>query len=245
MEYWGEFEPPAHKQQKSLERVLGALASYFDQWPIGTDYIRPHQWHGGDGIELTFALPMEIAHPETGEPLLYAGRFDMLAEYQGQLWVEDDKTTSQLGPTWGDKWNLRGQFTGYCKAAHSFDLPVAGAIIRGTSFLKNSFGHAEAITARPKWMIDQWWEQLHRDTERMILCWQEGFYDQNFSDSCDAFAGCQFARLCLTQEPEEWIAGHYATRIWDPLAKDPTGVASAPQAPSGPPLSLLDAFPKS
>lgn len=223
IEYWGDYDPPAHKQQKNLDRVLGAMAYYFNQWPIETDYIQPHQWTGGDGIEFTFAMPMDLLHPETGEPLFYAGRFDMLAEYNGQLWVEDDKTTSQLGPTWGNKWNLRGQFTGYCKAARDFDLPVAGAIIRGLSFLKNGYGHAEAITARPDWFIEKWWEQLHYDAERMIQAWQDNRWDQNFGDSCDSFSGCPFTRLCLTPEPEAWIEGNYGVRDWDPLAKNPTG----------------------
>jgi PD-(D/E)XK nuclease superfamily len=229
IEYWGDYEPPEHKQQKNLERVLGALSYYFEQWPVESDYVKPYQWEGGHGVEFTFSMPMEIAHPQTGEPLLYCGRSDMIAEYQGQLWVEDDKTTSQLGPTWAQKWDLRAQFTGYCKAARDFGLPVAGAIIRGLSFLKptktnpSGFGHAEAITARPQWMIDQWWEQLHYDTERMIESWEAGRWDQDLSDSCVAFSACPFTRLCLTPEPEGWIEGNYATRNWDPLAKDPVG----------------------
>jgi hypothetical protein len=237
IEYWGDYEPPEHKQTKNLERVLAALGYYYNQFPADRDYLKPHQWDGGAGIEFRFALPMEISHPETGEPLLYAGRCDMIAEYRNQLWVYDDKTTSQLGPTWGEKWNLRGQFTGYCKAARDFGLPVAGAIIRGLSFLKETkanpsgFGHAEAITTRPDWLIDKWWYQLHRDVERMIWAWREGYWDFNFSDACVAYSSCPFSRLCLSPNPENWIEGNYGNRNWDPLEVNPGGKPE-PEAPS-------------
>jgi hypothetical protein len=226
VEYWGDFEPPANKQAKNLERVLGALVYYYDQWPVDRDYLKPHQWTGGAGIEFTFSLPMELPHPTTGEPLIYAGRCDMIAEYNGQIWVYDDKTTTQLGPSWAEKWNLRGQFSGYAFAARQFGLPVAGAIIRGVSFLKNSYGHAEAITTRPEWLIDRWWEQLHRDVERAIISWQEGYYDYNFSDACVGYSGCPFSKLCLVPDPEPWIEGSYGHRDWDPLAKDPVATPS-------------------
>jgi hypothetical protein len=239
IEEYGDFECPPHKANKSLDRVIEALGYYFTTWPLDTDYIKPHKWDGGGGIEFTFSLPMELAHPATGEPLVYAGRCDMIAEYNQQLWVVDEKTTSQLGATWADKWNLRSQFTGYVKAAQSFGLPVAGAIIRGVSFLKRSNDHAEAMTARPQWMIDRWWEQLHRDVERMLHCWHEEYFDYNLDESCNAYGGCPFSRLCLTPEPEAWIEGNYGTRDWNPLAKQPQPKMPQTDWPI-PPIPLQD-----
>jgi hypothetical protein len=223
IEYWGDYDCPPHKQNKSLDRVIEGLAYYQQVWPFDTDYLKPHRWEGGSGIEFTFSLPMELAHPETGDPLIYAGRCDLIGEYNGQLWVVDEKTTSQLGSTWADKWNLRSQFTGYCKAARSFGLPVAGAIVRGISFLKNSFGNAQAITSRPEWFIDRWWEQLHYDAERMIHSWERGYWDFNLDEACTGYGGCHFSRLCLTPDPEPWIDGNYSPRNWNPLDKEPAG----------------------
>ena len=225
--YWGDFEVPEHKQQKSLERVLLAIGHYFSVWPLGEDKLIPVMWDGGDGIEFRFSLPMEIHHPETGEPIVYAGRSDMIANYLNQLWVVDEKTTSQLGASWSNKWNLRSQFTGYCHAARSFGLPVAGTIVRGISFLKNSFGDAEVITTRPEWMIDRWWEQLHYDVERMIHSWQSGRWDYALDEACNAYGGCAFTRLCMTNTPEEWVDTHYAPRHWNPLDKVPSGKPEA------------------
>ncbi len=153
---YGDLEPPEEKEQKSADRVCTALASYLDRYPLATDHLQPYMNKDGlPTVEFTFSMPTEIKHPTTGNPIIYAGRFDMVGVYQSQLWVVDDKTTSQLGPTWARQWQLRGQFIGYTRACREFKLPVVGACVRGTSFLKKSHGHEEVFVIVPEWMIAQ------------------------------------------------------------------------------------------
>lgn len=217
---YGRHEPPDHKKQKSCERVVFALADYFEHYPPGTDQIQPHKVNGDPCVEFTFSIPLPILHPETGNPFLYAGRFDMLGVRNGQLVVVDEKTTSQLGPTWPSKWNLRGQFTGYIWACQQFGYPVLGAIVRGVSFLSKGYGHSEAPQFRAQWMIDQWYDQLLHDIERMVQAWKTGWYDQDFGDTCAEYGGCPFQMFCTSSNPENWIS-KFAKREWDPLKKIP------------------------
>lgn len=220
---WGAFICPDHKQQKNIDRVVQALEFYFQRWPIDHDPIKPYFWSPGNpAVEFTFAIPLPITHPVSGEPLIYAGRNDLVGVYNDQLFIVDEKTASQLGPTWGQKWNLRSQFTGYVWAGRTTGLPIAGAIIRGISFLKNSFGAAESIQFRPTWQVDRWYEQLLVDIEDMKRDWLSGKWNQALADACESYSGCPFMRLCESQDPEGWI-GEYATRIWNPLSKYPTG----------------------
>lgn len=221
MEAYGAFEVPEGKEQKGPDRVMGAIGSYLEKWPLATDHIQPLMLNGEPSVEFTFAIPIEVKHPETGEPLLYGGRCDMVGVYNDQIFPVDDKTTTQLGPTWPQQWNLRGQLTGYVWACQRFGRPAVGSIIRGTSFLKNSFGHSEAIQMRPQWMVDQWYEQLIHDTVRWVRAWEDGWFDQDFNETCSAYGGCPFQRLCTSAEPENWIEGYYEPRDWDPLAKVP------------------------
>ena len=107
MEAYGDFECPPDSA-KSLERMCGAFEFYFSHYPMGTDSLQPATLPGGRlGIEFSFAEPIDLEHPETGDPLLYCGRFDMIGEYAGQIFGEDDKTASQLGPSWAKQWDLR------------------------------------------------------------------------------------------------------------------------------------------
>lgn len=200
--------------------MVEALVAYFDHWNLATDHIKPHRLDSGKLMtEVSFCLPIpNTKHPETGEQLLYAGRYDMLAARNSVLLVEDDKTTSKLGSTWGNTWELRSQFTGYCWGAREFGLPVAGTLVRGISILKNEFGFAEILTYRPAWLIDKWLEQLQWDLLQMCESYYAGTWQQDLDEACMSYnRACDFMTLCATPNPEPLIPINYGTRIWDPL----------------------------
>ena len=154
------------------------MSTDFSVWPLGDDYLVPWQPDANvedRGIEFSFAIPIPIAHPQTGQPLFYTGRFDMLAvDRRGVIWAEDDKTASQLGAQWGKQWTLDLQFTGYVWAARQYDVPVYGAAVRGISILKTMYGHAEQMVARPPFLVDRWYQEMLGDVQRMIDIWTEG-----------------------------------------------------------------------
>jgi len=223
LRFYGPVQAPTTRSgDKSCDNVVRAFDSYFAQYPLGKDTFRPHMDANGKAmVEFTFAIPLEINHPETGNPLLYGGRADEIAEGNGMLVIGDEKTTSQLGEQWSKQWVLESQFTGYIKAARDYGLPVQMALIRGVGLLKTKITHQEAHVYRSQWQIDRWWEQLHRDVKRMIACWQEGYFDFALSkNSCNAYGGCEFAMLTESPEPEKWIESHYRPRTWNPLEKD-------------------------
>lgn len=228
--FYGDVEVPEHKEAKSVNRVITALASYIEHYNPATDEIQPKLTPDGyPMVEFTFSVPLPIKHPETGHPFIYAGRFDMVGVYKDQLIGVDEKTASQLGPTWSQKWNLRGQFTGYTWALQQHKIPVIGMMARGVSFLKNRHEHAQSLQLRPQWMVDQWYEQLLQNVERMKRTWESGWFDQNFGEACAAYSGCPFQILCTASTPETWIPGRYGHRDWNPLAKVPEENKTLPQ----------------
>lgn len=212
---WGPEQFDA--EAKSLWRTSGALTHYFETYPLETETLRPVDLPNGPAIEVNFALPLDINHPVSGDPIIYCGRFDMLAEMGGTVFVVDEKTTSSLGASWHNKWDLRSQFTGYCWGAQSFGHPVAGAIVRGISILKTTYDTAEAITYRPQWMIERWYEQLLWDISMAKKYWQENQWPANLDESCTQYGGCQFQRLCTTEDPQPLISIYYKQHIWNPL----------------------------
>jgi hypothetical protein len=175
--------------------------------------------NGNPAVEFSFSIPLPINNPDTGEPLLFVGRFDMLGEFQKSLFVVDEKTTTALGQTWAQQWDLKSQFTGYCAAAREYGYPVAGAIIRGVGLLKHETTFAQVPQYRADWQIDRWYAQLLRDVQRMVDSYIAGQYDSALSEACAAYGGCAFRRLCLSQHPEQWIDGYFVEKVWDPLAK--------------------------
>ncbi len=221
--FYGPVQAPVLRNgDKSLENVIRAYDSYFQQYPLATDKIKPARGPNGKCmIEFSFSLPTEVMHPETGDPILYGGRSDMIGDIGGALFVTDEKTATSLGDQWASNWELDSQITGYIAAAKIHGWNVAGGVFRGVGLLKTKIPHAEVIVSRAPWEIERWWQQLHRDIQRMVRDWKEGYFDYALSkSSCAAYGGCTFSMLCKSPRPEEWIPVHYRTREWNPLAKD-------------------------
>jgi len=162
---------------KTAAAMTSALAYYFSVWRMDQDFVIPYNFGNGNlGLEFSFALPLDVLHPVTGQPLLYYGRMDMLGEREnGTVWIVDEKTASRLGTSWVEGWALDSQFTGYCWAVREYGLKVHGAIIRGVSILSSGHGHAQSLQPRPDWMVQRWKEQLERDIKKAILMWDDGF----------------------------------------------------------------------
>ena len=218
LDFYGDFECPADSP-KSLARMLGALSFYCDSYPFALDQAKPARIGDRLGIEFQFADPLpDTWHPATGNPLLYTGRADMIADFADAPYIFDDKTTSQLGASWTRQWDLRSQFTGYCWAARSNGIPVAGAIIRGVSILKTKYDTLQAITYRAPWEVDRWLAQVQRDVARMTRCWGDKYWDLSLDNACTEYGGCVFRQICKSPDPEAWLPMQFEQRIWDPLS---------------------------
>ncbi len=219
--FWGNFEPP-EGSNKRFDRVAAALPAYFEYFGIQTDPVQPYRYANGQAaIEMSFSIPLEIDHPVTQQPILYVGRYDMLGDYSGDIYVVDEKTSTSLGAQWGKKFDLRHQFMGYVWSAREHNINAVGAIARGIGFLKTEINFAESINTYSDEMLDRWYIQLLRDIARMKQLWQEGYWDYNFDEACNAYGGCIFKTPCRSPNPEHWLA-EYEERTWNPLRKDPT-----------------------
>jgi hypothetical protein len=218
---YGDFDHGDKYANKSAERVGYALVEYFTEYPPGTDRIQPYyRADGKPAIEFEFSFPLDIEHPDTGNPILFGGRSDMVGDFMQSLWIVDEKTAGRLGPQWLKGFTLRGQFIGYCYAAKSFNLPINGFIVRGVSFLKDYYGHAEVIESVPQHRIDKWRRQLDKDVKRMVESYKQMDFDYSFGEACNAYGGCPFARLCEKEHWEEWWQQYFDIDYWDPLNRD-------------------------
>ena len=222
--HYGDFQCPADSA-KSLERMCGALEFYFANYPLGADGANPITLASGRrGIEFSFAEPLRVVHPVTGSPILYTGRSDMIAERAGGVYIYDEKTTTSLGASWGKQWEMRSQFTGYGWSARKQGIKVSGMIVRGVSILKTKYDTLEVPTYRSDYEYDRWEAQTHRDLERMIGMWEEGYWDYALDNACNEYGGCAFTPVCKSSQPENWLPVNFTQRVWDPLARAETSV---------------------
>ena len=225
IKHYGDFECPPDSP-KSLERMCGALEYYFSAYPLGADGADPITLPSGRrGIEFSFAEPLEIRHPVTGDPILYTGRSDMIAHRAGGIYIYDEKTTSSLGAQWGNQWEMRSQFTGYEWALLKQGIKADGTIIRGVSILKTKYDTLEVPTYRTEYEIERWYQQVLRDVKAMIQCWEEGYWDYDLDAACNSYGQCSFTKVCKSSEPEAWLPVFFEQKVWDPLLRTEMSVA--------------------
>ena len=231
---YGDFDPPSDSA-KTLDRTMGALEFYFDQYPLDREVATPITLTSGkSGIEINFAEPLPIHHPETGNPLIICGRMDQAVNFAGGVYVEDDKTTGQLGASWANQWHLRSQFTGYCWAMHqAFGILPKGVLIRGVAILKTKYDTQQVITYREPYMIEAWYRSTLRLLQDLVDDWQyhrsSGSYEvgsdifiKDLDQACVEWGGCTFQQVCRAPDPEPWLAQYYERRHWDPMKRTET-----------------------
>lgn len=214
---------PDPKEKKQFDRVVAAFVEYLYVYPPTTDHVVPSYSHLGPRVEFSFAFEIsDLRHPVSGDPLLFAGRLDQLADFNGALFIFDDKTASGIGPQWRRQWDLRSQFTGYAAGCQLHGLNVAGAIIRGMAILKEECKTAEAITYRPEWMIDRWKRRLIWDVQQMLEAWNNNYWPNTGEESgeCTNFGLCPFTVLCSAESPEKYIDVYFDRGRWDPVKRE-------------------------
>lgn len=229
---WGDFQ--ARKETpKTPDRVWEAVEDYFRTYGPKTDHLQP-QPGAASSFEFTFGIPLEPHGPEwddqsapgfpthpSGNPFIYSGRFDMLGVlYGAKLAICDEKTTTSIGASWSENWDLRSQFLGYCWACQQSGLDVDTVVVRGVGILKTKISQAEAIKQYPRFLVARWYEQVRRDLWRIRRSWDEGYWDFNLADACTQYGGCSFKDLCTSEHPENWY-NNFVVRRWNPLHKNP------------------------
>jgi hypothetical protein len=225
---YGSFVPDK-ATSKTVQRMAGALAFYFTEHPLDEEKLKPIKLLNGYAIEMQFNEELPILHPTSNQSLRYAGRFDMLAmDSQGQAWVVDEKTTSQMGEKWANQWFLDSQITGYCWGARKLldangfqSVEVAGAVINGVAIRKYDYECQRLQQFREDWEIERWYNQMLHDVQQ----WKRAFMAQDHSMALDHacayyLSPCQFTPLCKSRNPERLIDGSFVIRRWNPTERD-------------------------
>jgi hypothetical protein len=243
--HWAQEQTPfdTGESPKTITSLVTATENYFKFFDPHTDYVTPFVY--GDGkraVEFTFAIPLRAEdgfplHPETGLPILYSGRFDMLGQTKsGANFIVDDKTTSQLGMHFTKSMRLRSQFTGYTWACKQFGIPTQGILIRASCIKKTGIDYQEITETRPNHVVDQWYAQLKMNLWFMVGMWKNynelllntrkgetdlTAWEANLDDSCGSYGGCQYMDACLSPKPIETVQAFFVPNTWDPLHKSP------------------------
>jgi hypothetical protein len=215
---WGTTGQEIPDPARTRLTLLRALVWYSEDYTH--DVLKLHIMPDGrPGLEVSFRFELPFTIP--GQPtLLYCGHIDKLAEYSGQLYAVERKTTkSTLSQHFFQRYFFSAQVTGYVYAGKVvLHEPVVGAIIDAMQTGVNFSRFSRAVVNRvndhlEEWMHDlRWWiEQAHR--------YAAANYWPHNTESCSKYSGCQFRSVCMKAPHVRQLVldTEFVQQRWNPL----------------------------
>lgn len=178
-------------------------------------------------------------------PVIYTGRIDLPISIDGQIFVNDFKTTSMLGDMFWNEMRMTAQQRGYVWAFQELTgKPVAGYMITALR-TKEPPQYVTNGTSRggKSQSPEQWWNESF-DRQRFLLDpvhiteWKHNTIDlvEEFfwhygrghlpqkTKWCNSYGKCPYFDVCLlhpNDRPAFLQSGLFADNVWSPL-KQPT-----------------------
>ena len=160
----------------------------------------------------------------------FAGKIDMIAELDGNKWLFEHKTTSNLGNGYFDKLALDSQITGYLYLAIQKYPDICGIIynvLRKPSIRQKQNETIEEFyqrmrndyLERPEFYFQR--REVVRSDKELVefpeyvkniaeeIQYHRNFYPRNTSQ-CNLYRSCTFRSLCIEYSPE--LASTYAKK---------------------------------
>lgn len=169
----------------------------------------------------------------------YTGKIDRIYEHQGLYFVEDHKTSSQLGQYYFSQFDPSNQMMGYAWLAQLLSgLPIAGVRINAHGILKKENKFERRVMMYSPERLEEWgrnlnsWvgrleESMRRFTENAddTEAWQDNLleaFPHNFNACAAKYGQCQFTDVCTmpSRLRDRVLASEFEQLPWNPLAAE-------------------------
>lgn len=210
LEIYDENPPLEHKKAFLTQvRLIESCEQGFDVWK--------DEVLSGRVTLLASEQSFNLVLDDTGYS--FGGKIDRLIEQNGQFWVQDYKTTSYMGRTYGYKWDPNAQISGYTWGARELSgRRVMGVIIETIYNTKNKGPeHHNFLSTRSGFHIDEW-KRDYVETRHSIERYEAEQYFPKNTAACDDYGGCFFRACCAMSSwaaRDEWLNNFTVEDRWD------------------------------
>jgi len=200
-----------YKNRPNLIRTIVWYLDEFKDDPAKTIVLS----NGKPAVELSFRFEI----PEAPD-YLYCGHMDRIAEFSGDLYVFDYKSTKRaLYTEYFAQFSPHNQMTGYTLGGKiTFKQPVKGVIIDAAQVGVNFSRFVRGSAPRSDEVLEEWLSPTAYYV-KLATSYAEADFWPLYESSCDKFFGCQFRQVC-SKSPRQrqlWLEADYVKRLWDPL----------------------------
>lgn len=212
---WVSDEPT--KTRETLVRSVIWYLEQFSEDPCETIVLAS----GLSAVEHAFRIGIEMISSLSGEAYMLCGYLDRLVEFNGNIWVNDWKSTKYaLDEKYFAQYSPNNQVSQYSFAGQIFsNAEIKGVIIDAVQLGVTFSRFQRAQIPRTQAQLEEWFH----DSQHYILANEtyvkNQYWPQN-DTACNRYAGCPFRPVCGAS-PEirpRLLEGLYHRRMWDPLA---------------------------
>lgn len=237
MKSWEQHDRP--DDHRTMQRVLTCYDQYLQHWgDHASDTSRNGRTVGFPENPMV-EIPVEIAWPGGLHP--YTGKIDRIIDINGLYYVEDHKTTSQLGANYFQQYDPNNQMMGYAWLAQKLTgLRIAGVRINALGVLKTQTKLAREIVSYSKERLEEWAQNYNQwvvQIERSYQIVQEfnathpdpspeearavvlRAFPHNFMACSAKYGICQYASVCSFQPARRnfVLETEFTLKEWDPM----------------------------
>lgn len=203
---------------RTLQRALLSYEQYVEKFGKPSDEdAKTVGWPENPLIELQLNVQWN------GCPWPYAGKIDRIIELNGLLYVEDHKTTSQMGPYFFKNFELSNQMMGYVWMAQMFTKKkVAGVRINAHAILKRESKFERQIISYSQSRLEDWAENYALWAKQLQAAHEAQFFPRNYNACSGKYGMCQYANVC-SMPPKHRMAvleQDYEEFAWNPLTHE-------------------------
>lgn len=213
-ETWTDGKPwDSDHSTKNRDTLIRTIVWYLDTFGDDDSMEVVHLSDNRPAVEYSFTF-------ELTDSLIYCGHIDRLVTYQGDVFVQDQKTTARTLSSYYFKQydHPSPQMTGYIFAGGIiYDRPVKGAVIDAAQIAVGFTRFERGFTTRTPAQLAEWRAAV---VYHITLANREE-YPMNPS-SCDKYGGCMFREVCARDpsvRPQFLKADFEQKPLWNPLEK--------------------------
>ncbi len=202
---------------RTLERALMEYDNYKERWgavPSRDEEAKTLGWPDSPMVEIS----MNATWPGSLHP--YAGKIDRILDWNGQIFIEDHKTTSQMGATYFRQFELSNQMMGYAFLGELITgRPVAGVRINAHAIYKRESKFERQVFSYSKERLADWAENNNAAIAEIKECYRTGLWRRNFNGCAGKYGMCSYADVCSVAPSirEAALEQDFPVNPWNPL----------------------------
>lgn len=197
---------------KNRETLVRSVIWYLDQY--ADDICKTVILSSGmPAVELPFRF-------QVAENIWLAGHLDRLVEHNGDIFVQDQKTTRRtLGSWYFKKFDLDVQMSLYAYAAKVvWHQPIRGVLIDAAQIAVGFTRFERGFTFRSDEQLDEW---LSETIESIHETWRAAPSYRRNDAACGRYGGCDFFDVCSkpSRVRHTYLAADFDTHFRNPLGE--------------------------